>query len=360
MLKEQDIWKLMARCIFGEATPEEKESLQAHLKENPSLQQQFELLANTLNSRRADENDNESATAFDIIKKANAQVEKPVYRLSVKKYLPLAAASIILIVAAAWFFLLRNGPATTDASPENQKPAYTAQNGVRKQVELPDGTKVWLNSGSDLYFINDFTGASREVKLEGEAFFDVVKNAARPFIVHAGDIDVKVLGTAFNVKAYPADGNVETTLYRGLVNITKANDKTFQPIMLYPNQKITVPRHRIADEGDKIVTTSSASTIKKSIAIQQIDSTRVEPLRIETAWMYNRLEFKGDSFAELALKMERWYNVKISFTDESVKQLNFTGSFEKENVEQALLALSVANSFNYKINANEIIISSGR
>ena len=95
--------------------------------------------------------------------------------------------------------------------------------GSRSRSLLPDGTTVWLNAGSKLYYENDFNG-TREVRLEGEAFFDVVKQTDRPFIVHTSGIDIKVLGTAFNVKSYPEDKTVETTLYRGLVQVFRQED----------------------------------------------------------------------------------------------------------------------------------------
>ncbi|MFV0606531.1 MAG: FecR family protein [Niabella sp.] len=365
-MKEQDIWILMARAVFGEASTEELALLHAHLKDDPALQQQYELIANTLNNRHIQSSEEQKAAADDenlhvenIIHKANRlNREQQPKRFSIRHYITLAAASVLLIAITTWYFLYQKNDAGTKAD----NVVLTTHKGMRKEFTLTDGTKVWLNGDSKLIYANDFKGRTREVTLIGEAFFDVIKMPTRPFIVHAKNINIKVLGTAFNVKSYQEDENIETTLYRGLVNITKANDKTFQPILLYPNQKIIVPEKTAAvdeQEDEKHDLGNVAMTaIKKSIVIQQIDSNKVEPLRIETAWMYNRLEFKGASFKELALKLERWYNVNIIFEDNTVKQLSFTGSFEKENIEQALLALSTANYFNYKIKNNEIRISS--
>lgn len=362
MLQQQEIWKLMARSVFGEDTPEEKELLQKFLQENPQIQQQYEMLSTVLPNQQSEQREvAENSTALNIIEKANRIYgTKKGVTTGFKKYAPLAAAAIVLFIATSWFFFPRKG--ISGSGKEVLKTAFTTSNGSRKHMTLPDGSKVWLNAGSKLYYITDFKkAATREVKLEGEGFFEVVKNVAKPFIVHANNINIKVLGTAFNVKAYQEDLNVETTLYRGLVNITKSNDNTFQPIMLYPNQKIIVPTllgEDVIESGKTQLSTNT--TIKKSIIIQQIDSTKVEPLRIETAWMYNRLEFRGDDFTRLAQKLERWYNVKIVFEDEKLKQLSFNGSFEKENIEQALLALSTANSFHYKINNHEVFISTNQ
>jgi ferric-dicitrate binding protein FerR (iron transport regulator) len=361
MQEEGQIWRLMARVVFKEADSEEENMLQNLLRDNPDLQQQFYLLSDILQNRYEQQNEKIEITnskAFSIIQKADRiyNRKKPV-QWGYKKYASLAAASVILLIIASLFFFRTN---KNYHDNERIKPAFATANGSRKQITLPDGSRVWLNAGSNLYYITNFEKTTtREVKLEGEAFFDVAKNPARPFIVHAGDINIKALGTTFNVKAYQDEPNVETTLYSGLVNITKNSDKKFVPIMLYPNQKIIVPIHPAENEtvNEKSQSNTNA-TIKSSITIQQIDSTKTEPLRIETAWIYNRLEFRGDDFIRLAHKLERWYNVKIVFADENVKQLSFNGSFEKENIEQAMLALSIANSFNYKIQNDEIIISS--
>lgn len=353
MQNQAEIWRLMARCIFVEASPQEERELQNHLRENPALQQQFDILFKTLIRCKASEKE-QQLTSNRIIEKTRG-LQKAPRLIRYKKYRPLAAASILIFIVVSLFFAYRGQPATSAIA---KQPDLIAQNGERRQSVLPDGSKVWLNSGSRLYFINDFKGATREVRLDGEAFFDVVKNHERPFIVHAADVDIKVLGTAFNVKAY-GDADVETTLYRGLINIAKADDKNFQPIMLYPNQKIVLPRHTTVASG-KALETVSHQQMPGFIAIRQIDSTKIESLRIETAWMYNRLEFRGDDFDALAKKLERWYNVTIVFEDEAVKKLSFNGSFERENIEQAMLALSTANFFQYKIKNNEIFISSAK
>ena len=226
---------------------------------------------------------------------------------------------------------------------------------------MQDGTTVWLNAGSKLYYENDFAGTTREVRLIGEAFFDVIKRPEQPFIVHASGIDIKVLGTAFNVKSYPEDKNVETTLYRGLVNVLRHNAPAGTTIRLKPNEKLILPKQAaiiIPDLSEKL--TTSAKEPPASFTITHIDSTKKENERFETAWLYSRLEFRGDNFEELALKMERWYNVTIVFTDDEVKKLNFNGSFEKETVEQAFKGLKAAVPFNYKINDHEISVGSSQ
>ena len=269
-------------------------------------------------------------------------------------------SSFIIILAAGWFWF-NNKPAVVIDNKTEQAP-IVANNGSRSRSLLPDGTIVWLNAGSKLHYENDFNGSTREVRLEGEAFFDVVKQPGRPFIVHTSGIDIRVLGTAFNVKSYPEDKTVETTLYRGLVQVSRKDDSKEKSIQLKPNEKLILPK-QAAKEEEKLSEekTPLAKPTPASFIITHIDSTKKESERFETAWLYSRLEFRGDSFEELAHKLERWYNVTIVFADEKVKNLNFNGSFEKENVDQAFKALQVAVPlFNYKIENHEISVSSSQ
>ena len=112
-----------------------------------------------------------------------------------------------------------------------------AQKGSRTRTILPDGSTVWLNAGSKISYKPGLSGTTREVILEGEAYFDIVKRAGRAFIVHTKEIDISVLGTAFNVKSYPNDKTIETTLIRGLVSITRNSGKPEKPVYLRPHQK---------------------------------------------------------------------------------------------------------------------------
>lgn len=358
---QEELAILLARNLSGEATNEEKLSLEEWVKEHPEDQLFIELLINYWNDKTEI---SDGVPHDELFRRIMASAEKDntvTGKFEVKRHERfkslkwLAAAAFIGILTMGIWLILP--PTSSPVQPQIQE--IVAAKGEKSQIVLPDGTKVWLNGDSKLFYESDFKGASREVKLEGEAFFDVVKDPSKPFIVHAATIDIKVLGTSFNVKAYEEE-SVETTLYRGLVNITKSDDDSFKPIILYPNQKVIVPRRIVAKQpaDDEIAPRHATVDIRKSVIVQQIDSAIAEPGRIETAWMYNRLEFRGEDFETLAAKLERWYNVKIVFEDENVKKLNFNGSFEKENVSQALRALSTANSFNYKIHSNEIFISS--
>src|SRR5690606_10988350 len=122
------------------------------------------------------------------------------------------------------------------------------QKGVRKQLILPDGTEVWLNADSKLSYDNSMNDSDiRSVNLEGEAFFDVVKDVHRPFYIVTKEISIKVLGTAFNVKAYPEENKTETSLLRGSIELV-VNERPKEKFMLKPNEKLAVTKNKLIEE----------------------------------------------------------------------------------------------------------------
>jgi transmembrane sensor len=369
MQNSGQLWMLMARSLNDEATIQEKEELNKILCQDERLQQQYDLLDRIWSDKTArHNNESENSSVTKAVSKiiTLAELEKiqfdddaPKNRKFFRKRRILLTSLALLIIASAGFIWIY----TRSSSAIVQKDGETisVQNGSHSRSMLPDGTTVWLNAGSKLFYDDNFSGATREVRLEGEAFFDVVKQPQRPFIVHTSGIDIKVLGTSFNVKSYPDDKTVETTLYHGSVKIFRENESEKSAIILKPNEKVIIPKDA-AKADNHLSLKNNNNTVPQLIPANcirsYIDSTKKENEQLETAWLYSRLEFRGDSFEDLARKMERWYNTNIVFEDEEVKQLNFNGSFEKETLEEALIALKTTIPFNYKIKGREIFISS--
>lgn len=218
--------------------------------------------------------------------------------------------------------------------------------GKPEMKTLPDGSVVWINSGTKIRYQS--ASNTRNVYLEGEAFFKVKHDAEHPFIVHAGNIDVKALGTEFNVMAYPGEDEVETTLMRGKVQITMA-EKPDQKIILAPNEKLTVVKKQV---------------VARDTVVHRELSFEVKPVQIlpvvneagEVAWMQDRLAFQNESFSSLARRMERRYNVHIVFNDESLKKEALSGIFENENIEKALHILKMTTPFQYRMKGDSVFI----
>lgn len=358
-------WFLISRHLSGETSEEESRELMQELQQNPGLQQQFDLLSQLWQVHERSGSEASSSDKISRILQLSAlekviesadekiQEKKPVFFLR-RKFLRYAATVVGLVAASFLVFYL--GKEKDDLNDGR----IIAKNGSRTRALLPDGSTVWLNAGSTISYEPGFNSKTREVILQGEAYFDVVKQPDRPFIVHAGAIDIKVLGTAFNVKSYPDEKTVETTLIRGLVQINRKNES--QPIFLRPHQKIVLPASTEAaippqrETMNSAAKNNSASLITEGVSV--LDSNLRDDELIETAWVFNRLEFRGDNFTELARKLERWYNISIQFTDEQSKELQFNGSLENETVQQALVALQAAASFEFTIKGNEIFIGS--
>ena len=128
------------------------------------------------------------------------------------------------------------------------KSEISTRYGSRTKLLLPDSTQVWLNSGSKLSYNKTYGNGTREVTLSGEAYFDVVKNPAHPFIIHTVNIDIKVLGTAFNVKSFPGEKNTETSLIRGSIEVTFKN-RPSEKIILKPNEKLITANEEPAKDS---------------------------------------------------------------------------------------------------------------
>lgn len=352
---DEDIWKLMSRCVFKEASDDEMQQFQQLLNDNPFLQQQYDLIRQVIKNpdTPALPDNHYELQALSLLEKAEkmsapALPAKEIRLVKrIKYWLVAASVTGIMTVAATVFY-------STGTKKKEPKIAGVTREGERKPLVLTDGTKVWLNAGSRLSYLPGFGATTREVALEGEAFFDVTEDKSRPFVVHAEHVLIKVLGTAFNVKAYDEDQSVTTSLYRGLVSITRDQEgQKSQPILLYPHQKLIVPV-----ETQKIEDQAAPWKELPPVKIEFLDSSQAEPRRIETSWIYNRLEFRGDDFVTLAYKMQHWFNIKINFEDKPVQGLSFNGSFEKETIDQAMKALQLANPFIYKIEDNEVFIYS--
>ncbi len=227
----------------------------------------------------------------------------------------------------------------------------------KSKIYLSDGSVVTLNSETVLRYPASFNGATREVYLSGEAFFDVAKDHAHPFIVHAGKMNIKVLGTAFNVKHYDNDAKSETTLIRGAIEVTMA-DRPSDRIILKPNEKLILNSEILKQrKATAHLTATPAYTGSSNYALTSLTHLKTnDTMIVETSWINNKLVFKDEPFNELANQMERWYGIKVRFKNDNVKDYHFTGVFENESIVQALDALKMIETFDYKYKNQTVYI----
>jgi len=357
---------LLSRKFSGEATPDELAALQEWIKGHPQDHYFIDMLETYWQSHAASDfvNVRDDGHFQQIMNKATvvdnyydlvhaAHAKHTANPLQWKKWLAAAAFVGIMIFTAA--FLLNGHTPASDNISENTNVIVTAL-GARSQILLPDGSKVWLNAATKLHYDKKFNGDLREVHLDGEAFFDVRKDKKHPFIVHTSDIDIKVLGTAFNVKSYKEEATIEATLIRGSIQVSNKLQKGIPKIILSPNEKLVFIKNAdMGREGTGIVK-DGIEKRRSNYLVTKILPAEEDSSFTEISWIQNRLLFDGDTFRQLAIKMERWFDVKIHFEDETVANYRLRGVFEDETIDEALRALQQITSFKYTINGKDITI----
>ncbi|MBE5320980.1 FecR family protein [Pedobacter sp. MR2016-19] len=335
-MTDQRFTELLGKQLAGEISPDESIELKSVLAGSASHRTEYELLQTYFNGETV-----EDENVDQVFNRIKAQITVPGEPgLTVIKNKPyniwLKIAAVVAIVIAGALVYNREAIFFNKTDRLELTQALTKAAEV-KTIVLADGSTVKMNSGSSLKYPEHFTAGTRDIYLSGEAFFNVKKDPEHPFIVHTEQLAVKVLGTAFDVKAYPNDTFTETTLIRGKVSISLKNNIK-QTFILKPNDKFTL------------------SDGKGSISRLTLFSGAGADKVIETAWLNHELIFKNNRFYEVAKLFERWYGIKISFKEQELKEIQFTGHFEKESLTEALNVLKLIDNFNYSVNGKNVYI----
>jgi len=365
------IWQLIARKLSGEATSLEIAELEELLRNNPPINYSKEIL-NDLWESTPPVNSYYTENKFKelVLELKNMGIDEgkftvddhfinndslvPASTKFKKGLFAVVITAIVAILTTAIYLNYNNTP--TILAEVHSKSEISTKNGSKTNLVLPDGTKVWLNAGSEMTYDKNYGIKIREVTLNGEAYFDVKKNAEKPFIIHTAKMEIKVLGTAFNVKCYKGEKTFETSLIRGSIEVTLKD--RLEKILMKPNEKLiinTEEKEKITAAPNKIMPVSTSS--KPIILLSNLTIYSKDNTVVETAWVQNRLVFVSETFEDIALMMERWYGIKIIFTNEMLKKAKFTGSFEKESITEALNAMQLLSPFNYGIINNIVTIS---
>ncbi len=327
---------LLAKLSAGTISEKENRRLESAMDENPYFRSIYTEFQYYMAQKSTVETDVE-AKLEEIWDKIEREMPAPVITLNPKRTVPMwmKVASVAIVLIGAGFFLVRNS--ASDAQLYTQ--SISAQN-EKLFLTLDDGTQVWLNENSNLEYNDNFGTEKREMKLTGEAFFDVVHNADVLFRVQSRDVKIVVKGTAFNVNAYQ-DGEVEVALLRGSVAVQSKASKN-KEILLKPNQRLTM-RNGVALALD---------TILKPQLTNSPDS-----IPTEVKWINQPLNFNREKLANLVKLMENRYGVQITIADEKLKSQRFTGSITNETLPEMLDALRLSYPFEYVINQKSIIIT---
>lgn len=249
-----------------------------------------------------------------------------------RRNLTRIAAAIVLLIGISTT-LYYSGVFTTP-KPQISDNLIIKNNpkGKKTRIKLPDGTMVKLNSGSYLEYPEHF-GKERRIKLIGEAFFDVKRDTSRPFIVESENLNVRVLGTSFNVRAFPYDDSYSVAVASGLVSVTdQRKSKSNMSMQLQANEMV-------------IYEHNSGNFRKKTF-----DSDHY------FAWKNGVLDFQKADFEEIIKRLERWYGVKFIVQNENAVVNGFSGRYENASLRHVLEGISFANNFEFSLEGDTVII----
>jgi transmembrane sensor len=312
--------ELLARFFLDSALEGDKNALEEWINDSP----ENALLFKDIEKIKA------SIKQLDEIEKIDSDAGlKKVRQLIRKRNKPVQLYSIIRNIAAALFIpLLIYSALNNDLFQKKIDYALlteiTVPKGVRSKMTLPDGSTVWLNSGSKLQYPVNFNKKTRNVRLLGEAFFEVKKNPTWPFKVEMGKISVIVKGTSFSCMAYPDEDIIETTVLTGKVGII-SNEKTEKEFeMLLPNSQLTYFK-------------KNNNYVKKVVDVSRY-----------MAWRNGKLVFNDEPFAQVVRKINNWFNVKIEIKDKELLDYKYKATFENESLYQILELLKMTAPIEYR------------
>lgn len=336
-------WPLIAKYLAGECSPEEKLAMEWWLEEYDNM-----LLFRQIEAAWKQEQEPANDPAFDMesgLSRLHAKMsgqeesmtEEPAGRSRYIKISSwLAAAGILLATGLGYLFVSRQHDARV--TPRVAMETRTSGPNDVVSIALPDGSQVWLNENSKIEYPKAFNGGERQVFLEGEAFFEVVPNPEKPFIVKSDKVSTRVLGTSFDVRAYKGDETASVSVATGKVEVSKEIEEGL-PIritQLTPQQELVI------------------NTQKDETYIDIVNSFDIG------AWRKDQLVFRNNTYSEVIDRLEEHYGVTIVMRDKNLSNCRVMANFnEGATLKDVLKLLSISNSFRYKIDGTEVTIRGG-
>ena len=328
-----EIQDIITKVLANSANKEEQNLLNDWLREKPENQHSFELKRQQWEEMLLFVDEEDKKRVFSDIKSRISQETELVdfnMRVSKKKsmgWMRIAASVVSFISLGALSYY-----EVSDPFSHLNLIGYNlveADAGNQQTQLLADGSTVYLNGDSRLKYKINSEAKERKLYLEGEAFFNVARDETKPFVIGLEDSQVQVLGTSFNIKAYPEDGQISTSVLTGRVAFEASKSES---LILVPGNKGVIDKDN------------------KSIAKLNVDNSR------DVAWMEKGLYFENTSLSDMAKSLYRMYGVKVKLTVGSLKNLKITAKFENEKFEEVLKILSMTNEFSYEIDDKLVVI----
>jgi transmembrane sensor len=315
-------YNLLGKILANEATTEENKQFAEWVKQSGENEKIFEAYRDFYDNSLITEHHLQHV----IPEGKHEQVNKHNNNKNWSHYLAVAASIVIIMVFYFIFFTDQLSQPSEPKIVENTSVFKSNPKGQKSRILLPDGSTVWLNSSSNLEYYENFTDTLRKVRLTGEAYFEVVKDSSRLFVVEAGDLQVNVLGTTFNINNFTENEMATVSLVSGKIMIAHEHK---QEVLLPGNQvKLNKLNHQF---------------IKSSIDIEKI-----------AAWKSGILIFEREDFYAVIAQLERWYDVKITLSGKPSSEWKFTGHFDNEYLKNVLEVLCYGKSINYKLEGKNV------
>ena len=364
---EQRFIELLTKELIEELTLAEKQELELLVIQNPSYKRQAAAIKEYWNSDSKAYNVSAAkfAKMMDMInltensaaKDRPAQAEQPKKVFSIVSAVKYIAA--MLVLGTTLYFWYVSVYPVKDAVRRTQWESKITAPRMKARMILSDSTVVTLNSGTTLKYPLSFDGKTREVYLNGEAFFEVHKDKKHPFIIHTNEMNVKVLGTAFNVKSYDNESHSETSLIHGSIEVT-LNDRIADRIILKPHEKLVIEKDKTITSKINEPTGNNLNIANKGTQYTLTNLTyspSIDSAAVETLWLKNKLVFKNEDFESIAADMERWYGIQIIFKHNELKKFRFTANFQRESAVEALESMRLTEDFHFKQDGTMFYIS---
>lgn len=324
--------ELMISYLSETISNEEKKQLSKLLLANETFNKQYAEIIKIRAISYIPSIEAEKENNFQLLKKQmNTHTTISKQRFSIS-YFRQIAAGILLVLSTtiASYYIYKDISTSNDtlAVYETVVPA-----GSVSKITLPDQTVVWLNSGSILKYNQSFGKKVREVYLTGEGYFEVKKDSNKPFLVHTNELDVKVIGTIFNVRSYSETPSVEVDLLEGKVDISSFNGKEFQTLSMLPNEKMIYNKE------------------KQTMQSHKVDAGKA------SQWTIGKLSFVNTSLPDIIKDLERKFNIQISIQSKKINQEIFTGSINLNlSLDEILRYIDVDKKYKWEKQEEILVI----
>ncbi|MFT7037046.1 MAG: transmembrane sensor [Cyclobacteriaceae bacterium] len=331
--EHSDIDEIIVDSLAGNISHSNIKKLEEWRNESPQNEQSFVLLKKAWETKQGEPKYiNYASLEQRIINEAYGKsTSKKIFSLGVSSFYKVAAAVAILLTSAITLYMANKPEQVTNIEAVAIKYIdKTTPKGARVTFKLSDGTTVNLNANSKLIYSDKFDDDKREVYLEGEGFFDVTENTEKPFIVTTGDIQTKVLGTTFNIKALSNSEFIEVALVTGSVSLF--NSKSNETLLLKPDEMGTYSK-------------SNLTTVKSLYNKERV-----------LGWKDQLLTFSNTDFSEVVESLENWYGVSFVIKTKRKFRKGFTGKYKNKSLETVMKGLGFSYGFQFVISDKVVII----